>query len=58
VEAVEGDASELDKGPAKVKAIHANGAQFLVIVDMKQKKVEIREIDKKYRQQIIDAFKV
>jgi hypothetical protein len=31
---------------------------LLVIVDMQAKKVEFREIDKKYRQQIIEAFHV
>jgi hypothetical protein len=58
VETLEGDASDLDKGPAKLKLIHANGAQFLLIVDMKAKKVELREIDKKYRKLIIDALEV
>ncbi len=58
VEVLEGDASELNKGPAKIKVKHSNGAQFLLIVDMKAKKAEIREIDKKYRKQIMQAFAV
>jgi hypothetical protein len=55
-EVLEGDPTELNKGPAKLKLTHANGAQFLLLVDMKAKKVEIRESGKKYRRQIIQAF--
>jgi hypothetical protein len=57
-EVLEGDPTELNKGAVKLKLMHANGAQFLLIVDMKAKKVEIREINKKYRGQIIQAFHV
>ena len=41
-----------------LEARHDCGAQFLLIVDVKAKKVEIREIDKKYRRQIIQAFQI
>jgi hypothetical protein len=57
-EVLEGDPTELEKGPAKLLVKHRNGARFQMIVDMQKKTVEIREIDKKYRQQIMDAFKI
>ena len=55
-EPLEGNPIELDKGPAKLKMKHANGAQFLLIVDMKAKKVEIREVNKNFRRQILQAL--
>jgi hypothetical protein len=55
-EPIEGDPTKLDKGPATLKMKHANGAQFLLIVDMKAKKVEIREVNKNFRRQILQAF--
>jgi hypothetical protein len=53
---VEGNPIELEKGPATVKLKHANGAQFLLIVNMQTKKVEFREVNKNFRRQILQAL--
>jgi hypothetical protein len=57
-EVLKGNPTELDKGPVKLQLKHANGARFLLIVDLKAKKVTIREIARKYRRRIIQAFQV
>lgn len=55
-EVVEGDPTKLDKGPATLKMKHSNGAQFLLIIDLKNKNVEFREVDKNFRLPILQAF--